>query len=159
MKKISIISPCYNEEENITYCCNSIKELFNNKLKDYDYEHIICDNNSNDYSLKILKKIASNDNKIKILVNAKNYGSVKSTFNGLKNSSGDAVVMFFPVDMQDPIELLPEFINKWEEGYDFVAGCRKEREEFILMRAVRKLFYKILMYVSSQLSFFKKSAF
>ena len=144
MKKISIITPCYNEEEGLINCTKKIVELFSNELRKYDYEHIICDNNSNEKTIKILREISTNNNKIKVILNAKNYGSVKSTFNGIKNSSGDAVLLFFPVDMQDPPEKIPELIKKWENGFDFVIGCREQREELIIMKSIRKFFYLIL---------------
>ena len=144
MKKISIITPCYNEEEGLINCTKKISELFSNELKEYDYEHIICDNNSNEKTVAILRKISTENKNIKIIFNAKNYGSVKSTFNGIKNSTGDAVLLFFPVDMQDPPEKIPELVKKWESGYDFVVGCRNQRQEFIVMKTVRKLFYALL---------------
>jgi len=144
MKKISIITPCYNEEDGLYECVNSIKKLFKNELKNYDYEHIICDNNSNEKTISIIREISQNNKKVKVILNAKNYGSVKSTFNGIKNSSGDSVLLFFPVDLQDPPELIPELINKWNSGYDFVVGCRDKREEFFLMKSVRKFFYIVL---------------
>ena len=144
MKKISIITPCYNEEEGLIICTKKINELFSNELKEYDYEHIICDNNSNEKTIAILRKISSENKNTKIIFNAKNYGSVKSTFNGIKNSTGDAVLLFFPVDMQDPPEKIPELVKKWENGFDFVVGCRNQRQEFIVMKTVRKLFYALL---------------
>ena len=112
MKKISIITPCYNEEEGLIECTERISQLFANELKNYDYEHIICDNNSDEKTVSILRKISSNNKNVKIILNAKNYGSVKSTFNGIKNSSGDAVLLFFPVDMQDPPEKIPDLVKK-----------------------------------------------
>ena len=144
MKKISIITPCFNEETALYNCTKEIKKLFDNELSDYDYEHIICDNNSNENTVKILREIAQNNKKIKIILNAKNYGSVRSTFNGIKNSSGDAVLLYYPVDMQDPPEMIPELVKKWNEGADFVVGCRTEREEFFLMKSVRNFFYILL---------------
>ena len=143
MKKISIITPCFNEEEGLIDCTKKITDLFSNELKKYDYEHIICDNNSNEKTIRILREISLTNNKIKVILNAKNYGSVKSTFNGIKNSSGDAVLLFFPVDMQDPPEKIPELIKKWENGFDFVIGCREQREELIIMKSIRKFFYSI----------------
>jgi len=145
MKKISIITPCYNEEEQaLIDCTEKISNLFSNDLKNYNYEHIICDNNSNEITVSALRKISSMDKNIKIILNAKNYGSVKSLFNGIKNSSGDAVLLFFPVDMQDPPEKIPEFVEKWEKGFDFVVGCRDQREEFFIMKYIRKFFYVLL---------------
>ena len=97
MKKISIITPCYNEKIALFECVDKVKKIFDKELKEYDYEQIICDNNSDTETIKILREIASVNKKIKIILNAKNYGSVKSTFNGIKNSSGDAVILLFAV--------------------------------------------------------------
>ena len=145
MKKISIVTPCYNEEENaLIDCTNSISKIFSTELNQYHYEHIICDNNSNEETVSALKKISSKDKNVKIIFNSKNYGSVKSLFNGIKNSTGDAVLLFFPVDMQDPPEKITELVKKWENGFDFVVGCREQREEFFVMKYIRKFFYIIL---------------
>ena len=145
MKKISIITPCYNEEKDgLVECTEKIAQLFKEELKDYQYEHIICDNNSNENTVAALREISSKDKNIKVIINAKNYGSAKSVFNGIKNSSGDAVLLFFPVDMQDPPEKIPELIKKWEDGFDFVVGCRDQREEFFIMKSIRKFFYVVL---------------
>ena len=88
MKKISIITPCYNEsEEALVDCTSQVSKLFSNELNDYNYEHIICDNNSEQKTISALRKISSKDKNVKIILNAKNYGSIKSLFNGIKNSS------------------------------------------------------------------------
>ena len=148
MKKISIITPCLNEEEALYECSKTIKNLFETNLKSYDYEHIICDNNSNEKTINILREISSKDSKVKVILNAKNYGSAKSSFNGIKNSSGDAVLLAFPVDMQDPAEKIPDMVKAWEDGYDFVVGCRDQREEFFFMNIIRKFYYIILKKIS-----------
>ena len=145
MKKISIITPCYNENsESLKECTEKISYLFSNELNDYAYEHIICDNNSDDETILALREISSKNKNVKIILNAKNYGSAKSVFNGIRNSTGDAVLLFFPVDMQDPPEKIPELVKKWENGFDFVVGCRDQREEFFIMKIIRKFFYVIL---------------
>ncbi len=144
MKKISIITPCYNEKDALYECVKKINDLFQNELNNYHFEHIICDNNSNKETIDILRNIASKNPNVKVILNAKNYGSVKSTFNGIKNSTGDAVLLFYPVDMQDPPEKIPELVKNWQKGFDFVVGCRSQREEFFLMKQTRKFFYFIL---------------
>ncbi len=144
MKKISIITPCYNEKDALHECVKKIDNLFKTELSSYQFEHIICDNNSNNETIDILRSIAAKNPNVKVILNAKNYGSVKSTFNGIKNSTGDAVLLFYPVDMQDPPEKIPELVKNWEKGFDFVVGCRSQREEFFLMKQTRKLFYFIL---------------
>ena len=136
MKKISIISPCFNEKENLIDLTNSVKKIFKN-LDKYEYEHIIADNNSKNETKKILRNLASQDKKIKVLFNAKNFGSQMSTFNAIKYASGDAVFLFLPSDMQDPPELIPEFLSKWEEGFDVVYGTRDKRQENFIMRNIR----------------------
>ena len=148
-KKISIISPCYNESHGIYKCHSAIKDLFSNKLNSYTYEHIFCDNSSSDDSKEILRKIAKEDKNAKIVFNASNYGSQKSIFNTLKYASGDAVILFLPIDLQDPPHLIDDFIKKWESGYDFVYGTRDKRSEFFIMKFIRKLFYSIIFFSSS----------
>jgi glycosyltransferase involved in cell wall biosynthesis len=144
MKKISIITPCYNENENINFCYNSIKVLFKTELNNYEYEHIFCDNNSRDGTQEKLRTIASKDKNIKIIFNSRNFGSQKSNLNGIKNSSGDAVVLYFPADVQDPAEIIIQFVKYWEKGFELVYGSRKKRRENFALTFCRKLFYIIL---------------
>jgi glycosyltransferase involved in cell wall biosynthesis len=150
MKKISVITPCLNEKENLIECCERVKNIFNNELKDFDYEHIIIDNNSDTETYKIIKELTSNDKKIKALINNKNYGVGFSHSNAIKFANGDAVITFLASDLQDPPEIIPQFIKKWQSGYDFVTGIRKTRDEFIVMKFIRKIFYKIISYISGQ---------
>jgi glycosyltransferase involved in cell wall biosynthesis len=148
-KKISVVTPCYNEEENVTTCYEEIKALFDNELKDYDREHIFCDNASVDGTVKILEGIAANDPSVKVIVNANNFGVFRSMFNGLLSTSGDAVVPFMPADLQDPPEVIPLFVAKWEEGYKVVYGQRNEREEFWFKRMLRGIYYRFIKRYSS----------
>lgn len=147
-KKISIITPCFNEELNLRECYKKVKEIFNTKLKKYNREHIFCDNDSTDTTQKILRSIAAKDQCVKIIINSRNFGILKNTFNGVIHASGDAVLLFLPADMQDPPELLPSFIKKWEEGYEVVYGIRSQRQEGVILRAARKIYYKILSTIS-----------
>ncbi len=143
-KKISIVTPCFNEERGIIKCYDSIKAIFNSELKDYEYEHIFCDNASTDNTVKLLKEVASKDSRIKIIINSRNFGILNNTYNGVLNASGDAVLLFMPVDLQDPPELIPTFVKHWEDGYEIVYGIRANREEGILLRTARKMYYKLL---------------
>ncbi len=143
MKKISIITPCYNEEDSIIDCVEAVRKVFKESLN-YELEHIFCDNCSTDKTVKILKQLAATDLRIKIIVNSRNFGILKNTYNGVLNSTGDAVLLFMPVDLQDSPELLPEFIKKWEEGYEIVYGLRVKREEGFFIRNTRKIYYRIL---------------
>ncbi len=147
-KKISVISPCFNEELNVKECYKAVNAVFKEYLSDYDYEHIFTDNSSNDNTVSILRKIAADDKRVKVIVNSRNFGPLKSTFNGVLRSSGDAVLVMLAVDLQDPPELIPEFVKKWEEGFKIVAGSRREREEGIIMRNTRKLFYHLVLKLS-----------
>ncbi len=144
MKTISISSPCFNEEENVEECYRVVKELFDGPLKGYKREHIFADNASSDRTVEILKSIAAKDPVVKIVVNARNFGVFRSSFNSLKYATGDAVLIILPVDLQDPPELLPEFVRLWEQGYEVVAGARSDREEGFFMRSTRRLFYRIV---------------
>ena len=147
-KKISVISPCFNEECNVKECYKAVNAVFKEYLSDYDYEHIFTDNSSNDNTVNILRKIAADDKRVKVIVNSRNFGPLKSAFNGVLRSSGDAVLVMLAVDLQDPPELIPEFVKKWEEGFKIVAGSRREREEGIIMRNTRKLFYHLVLKLS-----------
>jgi len=142
MKTISVITPCFNEEANVRDCYESVRSIFDRELRRYRREHIFCDNASTDGTLGILRELASLDSDIKVIVNARNFGPLRSTYNGVMAASGDAVVLFLPADLQDPPELVPEFVNRWEEGYEIVYGIRASREEGWLMRTVRNLYYR-----------------
>lgn len=143
-KTISIITPCFNEEDGILHCYETIKALFSTTLKNYNYEHIFCDNASTDKTLSILKKIAEQDKNIKVIVNSRNFGILKNTYNGVTAATGDAILLFMPVDLQDPPELIPEFVRLWESGYEIVYGIRAKREENFCLAHARKFYYKLL---------------
>lgn len=143
-KVISIISPCYNEEASVRECYEAVREIFETHLPGYQREHIFCDNASTDQTNKILKEIADKDDDVKIIVNSRNFGILRNTYNGVLNASGDAVFLFMPVDMQDPPSLIPEFVALWEQGYEVVYGIRAKREEPFLMRNIRKIYYRML---------------
>jgi glycosyltransferase involved in cell wall biosynthesis len=143
-KIISIITPCFNEEDNVRDCYEAAKALFAGELKDYAREHIFADNCSTDRTPDILREIAGGDSAVKVIFNARNFGPLKNTFNGVMASSGNAVLLFLPADLQDPPELIPQFVRLWEQGYEIVYGIRAVREESLLMRAVRNAYYAML---------------
>ena len=144
MKTISVVSPCFNEEDNVENCHRVLRDLFAKYLADYRLEHIFVDNCSTDGTVDILKRIAREEPNVKIIVNSRNFGVFRSSFNGLKYATGDAILVMLPVDLQDPPELIPEFVHLWEQGYEVVAGARSNREEPFAMRTVRKIFYRIV---------------
>jgi glycosyltransferase involved in cell wall biosynthesis len=145
MKTISIVTPCYNEELNIRDCYEAVRNLFNTELKSYRREHIFCDNASTDSSATLLRLIAGEDPDVRVILNARNFGPLRNTFNGVMATTGDAVLLFLPADMQDPPELLPEFVKLWEQGYEIVFGIRATREEGWLMRNFRSAYYRLLI--------------
>lgn len=145
MKTISIVTPCYNEELNIGDCHDAVRKLFDNELKAYRREHIFCDNASTDSSAAILRSIAAQDPQVRVILNARNFGPLRNTFNGVMAATGDAVLLFLPADMQDPPELLPEFVDLWEQGYEIVFGIRATRDEGWLMRNLRDAYYRLLI--------------
>lgn len=143
-KTISIITPCYNEEEGIRECYDAVKAVFDAHLSGYRREHIFCDNASTDGTVDILRDIAGRDKSVKIIVNSRNFGPVRSHFNGLISATGDAILLFLPADLQDPPELLPDFVKLWEQGYEVVFGIRAKRKEGMISSLFRKLYYRIV---------------
>jgi glycosyltransferase involved in cell wall biosynthesis len=141
---ISIVTPCFNEEEGVLACYEAIKGLFDRELKGYRREHIFCDNASTDRTVELLKTVAAKDPSVRIIVNSRNFGILKNTYNGVLSASGDAILLFMPVDLQDPPELIPVFVEHWEKGFEIVYGIRAEREEGFLLSAARKAYYRVL---------------
>ncbi len=142
-KLISVVSPCFNEEDNLLNCYETIRRIFEKDLPEYEYEHVFSDNGSTDKTPDLLRALAAADPRVKVILNARNFGPFRSMFNALGRTSGDAVVTFMPVDLQDPPSLLPEFVRLWESGYEIVAGARTTREESWLLRKSRSLFYRL----------------
>ena len=141
-KLISVVTPCYNEETNIEEVYSQVKDVFQ-KLENYSYEHIFIDNASKDKTVQILKAIASKDKNVKIIVNSRNFGHIRSPFHGLLQSKGDAVILLV-ADLQDPPQMIFDFISKWEQGYKIAIGVKKQSEESFLMFQIRKSYYRIV---------------
>lgn len=139
MKLISIVTPCYNEEENIEELYFKVKEIFE-YFPNYQYEHLFIDNASTDKTVAILKKMAANDKNIKIIVNSRNFGHIRSPYYGLLQTQGDAVISLV-ADLQDPPELIKNFIYYWEKGHKIVIGVKPQSKESWLMFFIRKLGY------------------
>ena len=123
MKKISIVTPCYNEEENVNNLYLAVKGIMS-QYPAYEYEHIFIDNSSRDRTVDILKDMASKDANIKIIVNSRNFGHIRSPYYGILQATGDAVISM-AADFQEPPALIPEFIAKWEEGFKIVLGVNQ----------------------------------
>ena len=146
MKHISVMTPCYNEEGNINNIYQAVKEQFD-KLPQYTYEHIFIDNYSTDNSRAILKKLASEDSNVKVILNARNFGPNRSGSYGMLQGTGDALICIV-CDLQDPPEMIPTFLEKWEDGYKVVMGQKTKSKENPVMFQIRKLYYKIMEYLS-----------
>lgn len=143
MKKISIITACYNEEENVSVLCERIRAVMKT-LPQYDYEHVFIDNASKDRTVeRIREEIVKDPQHIRCIVNARNFGHIRSPFHGMCQCYGDAVIAMAS-DLQDPPETIPALVEKWEAGYKVVIGVKNQSKENPLMFAVRKLFYNLL---------------
>jgi glycosyltransferase involved in cell wall biosynthesis len=146
MKLISIVTPCYNEEQNVEELYSRIKEVFVS-LPQYRYEHIFIDNASTDRTVAKIKELAARDTHIKLIVNARNFGHIRSPMHAILQAKGDAIVTMAS-DLQDPPELISDFITKWEEGYPIVAGVKPKSHESPLMFLIRRSYYKLIGKIS-----------
>lgn len=146
MRLVSIITPCYNEEENVTDLYEKVKDVFE-RLPGYDYEHIFIDNASTDKTVPILRNIAKMDKRIKVIVNSRNFGQVRSPYHALLQATGEAVIGI-AADFQDPPALIPEFLRRWEEGFKVVLGVKVKAEESLLFFSLRTLYYRVLRRLS-----------
>ena len=146
MKLISVVSPCYNEQENVAILYEQVKQQFE-LLPNYQYEHIFIDNCSTDNTVNILKEIAQKDKNVKIIINSRNFGHIRSPYYGMLQAKGDAVISLVS-DLQDPPELIPELIQKWEEGYKIVCGVKKTSEENFLFFRLRRMYYGLVTKLS-----------
>jgi glycosyltransferase involved in cell wall biosynthesis len=147
MKTISIITPCFNEEGNVRELYNRVRAAMVSVGR-YRYEHIFIDNSSRDRTVAVLKEIAREDQNIKVIVNARNFGHIRSPFHAFLQTSGDAVIGLV-ADLQDPPEMIPEMIEKWEEGYSMVLCLKTASQENKLMYWVRTQYYRLVQRLSS----------
>jgi len=146
MKLISVVSPCYNEVECIEDFYRQVRAVMAS-LPNYDYEHVFIDNNSTDGTIPALRRLAGQDKKVKVIINARNFGQVRSPFHGLLQAKGDAVIGMSS-DLQDPPEMIRAFVKKWEEGYRIVIGIKAKSKENPLFFGVRKMFYNLIRLLS-----------
>ena len=143
--KISVVTPTYNEFDNIGQIYNQIKNKF--KEINCEYEHIIIDNNSSDGTINKIKDLAKSDKNLKVIINSKNYGHIRSPFHGLLQSNGDATILM-AADFQDPIDLIEKYINEWKKGNKIILGEKITSKENTIKFSLRKLFYNFLNYLS-----------
>jgi glycosyltransferase involved in cell wall biosynthesis len=141
-KLISVITPTLNEVGSVEACRDAVAAVFSQDLADYDYEHIFADNASDDGTQDKLRNMAAESAVIKVILNSRNFGAEASMLNAVLRSSGDAVVVMIPADLQDPPELMSEFVAFWNQGFKVVYGIRRNRSESFVMRVMRRGFYR-----------------
>lgn len=146
-KLISIVTPVFNEEEAISHYYSRISKILDSLKDTYDFEIIITDNCSTDNSFQILQKLAESDPRISVYKFSRNFGYQKSIWTGYSKCNGQAAIEF-DVDLQDPPEMLSEMLSYWEKGYKIVYGIRKSRKEGKLLNFSRKIFYRLVRYMS-----------
>ena len=144
-KMISIVTPCFNEADNILELNSRITEVM--ATLPYEFEHIYIDNSSTDGTVEIIKAIALHDKRRKLIVNARNFGHIRSPYHGIMQSSGDACILIAS-DLQDPPEIILEYIKSWENGSKIVMSVKPESEESAAMFLIRKLYYQFIDKIS-----------
>ena len=148
MKKISVVIPCYNEEGNVKRISEAVINIFNNSLSSYDYEIVFIDNDSKDKTREFIRELCSQNQKIKAIFNVKNFGQFNSPYYGLLQSTGDASILM-ACDFQEPVELIPQFVNAWAEGYKIAIGVKSESHEPFVLRTLKNIYYEISKRFSS----------
>jgi glycosyltransferase involved in cell wall biosynthesis len=142
IRTVTVLTPCYNEAENVRALYERVRAVFLS-LGEYHYEHIFIDNASTDETVSILRAIAAQDGNVKVIVNTRNFGHVRSPYHALLQCRGDAVIGM-AADLQDPPELIPAFLAKWRDGYKVVLGVKSASEESSSMFAIRRLGYGVI---------------
>jgi len=148
MKKISVLIPCYNEEENVVPMSQAVVEQLTTHLPQYDYELIFIDNDSSDNTRPLLREICKRNPKVKAIFNAKNFGQFNSPYYGMLQTTGDCTLAMC-CDFQDPVEMIPKIVAEWEKGAMIVSCIKTESEENKLMRFFRTCYYKLIRKMSS----------
>jgi glycosyltransferase involved in cell wall biosynthesis len=143
MKRISVVIPCYNEEENVISISDAVINMFAESLKSYEYEIVFIDNYSMDKTRSVLRKICSENKNVKAIFNSRNFGQFNSPFYGMCQTSGDCAIILC-ADFQDPVELIPMFAREWENGYKIVSGIKTASKENKLIRIFRTCYYKLI---------------
>ena len=147
MKKISIMIPCYNEVENVELMSQTVINVLQEALSQYDYELLFIDNCSTDGTRDVLEKICAENNKIKAIFNVTNFGQFNSPFHGMCQTTGDCVISMC-CDFQDPVELIPRFVEEWEKGHKIVSGIKTSSKENPIIYFLRTCYYKLIKNMS-----------
>ncbi len=147
MKTISIVIPCYNEEENVNAMYQAIDNIFKTDLPDYTYELIFIDNDSKDRTREIIRDLCSQEKRVKGIFNAKNFGQFNSPYYAMLQTGGDCTILM-AADFQDPVEMIPKYVKEWEKGYKIVIGIKKSSKENKIMYWLRSCYYKTIKRLS-----------
>ena len=147
-KTVSILIPTYNEEENVWPLYKAIADVLQSKCQNYDYEILFIDNMSTDNTRAYLREICAQDKRAKAIFNVKNFGQFNSPFYGLRQTTGDCTILMC-ADFQDPVELIPVFLQHWEEGYQIVCGVKTASQENPVMYKLRSMYYRLIKKFSS----------
>lgn len=147
-KTISVMIPCYNEEENARPIYEAVRDEILKSCPNYDYEILFIDNKSQDRTREIIREICAEDKKVKAIFNARNFGQFNSPYYGIIHTSGDCTITMC-ADFQDPVELIPEFIKAWEKGYKIVIGRKTRSKENKIVYHLRGLYYKTIRKMST----------
>ena len=147
MPLLTILTPCFNEEENVREVHRQVRAVMET-LPGYDYDHLFIDNASTDRTVPILRELAAADRHVKAIVNTRNFGHIRSPYHAFLQARGDAVISIV-ADLQDPPELIPQFVHKWEEGYKVVIGVKNGSHESPVMYRLRRLYYWLVAKLSS----------
>jgi glycosyltransferase involved in cell wall biosynthesis len=140
-RRISVVTPCFNEGDNVVDCVMAVRQVFASRLPEYDYEHVFADNASTDDTVERLRRMAAEDKRIKLILNAGNFGPFRSAMNALLAAGGDAVLVFLAADLEDPPDVLVELVRRWEQGWEVVHGLRVHRAEGWWLRVLRRAYY------------------
>lgn len=147
-KKISVMIPCYNEEQNARPIYEAVRDEFQAKLPQYDYEILFIDNKSQDDTRRVIEEICQEDKRVRAIFNSKNFGQFNSPYYGIIHTSGDCTISIC-ADFQDPVEMIPVFVHEWEKGYKIVIGRKTKSQESRLMYFLRGCYYKLIRKMSS----------
>ncbi len=142
-KRISIMVPTYNEEENVELMYQALKDMFKKDLPNYQYEILFIDNKSKDSTRKLIRGIFEKDKNVKAIFNAQNFGQFNSPYYGLISTTGDCTISV-AADFQDPVEMIPKFVHEWENGYKIVIGIKSKSQESKIVYLLRSLYYKLI---------------
>lgn len=148
MKKISVMIPCYNEEENVLPISEAVIDIITRELPQYDYELLFIDNDSKDRTRELLRGLCASNPKVRAIFNAKNFGQFNSPYYGMLQTTGDCVICMV-CDFQDPVELIPTYVHEWEKGYKIVIGIKTSSQENKLMYALRTCYYRTIKKLSN----------